>query len=433
MAKTYNRLEIDVNKKPNSIGIRPVQHDTKSRYLDVCLYENGVPINLTGEQVRITFRKADGSTFFNQGEVTDATAGRCQFALTNEILSEAKAVEAQISVWNAGGEVLSTQVFEIYVSAAIPWTDAVESENEYGVLVVLFQEIQDALDTMHKIATTFGEPGDKAAEYGVDTFWGILETLAGRGDVESALEKKIKAYLNSTIGTSEFQSLDKLLFTPHGTQTFTSNGTFTVPAGVTKIWVTACGGGAGGGGAIRDNAAGAGGNGGSCIIREPYTVTPNSKINIVIGLGGAAGESSSSSSSSPKSGQSGGTTVIGSLVSLPGGVAQVYATTPNTEDRNIGAGIGGKGAEGSYKSYAEDGENGVRGCGGTGYGYGASYTSGGGGGGSFGNGGNGAYYFNRELHHATNAGYGGGGGGATNDVSSKTASAGGNGIVIIEW
>ena len=72
MAKTYNRLEIDVNKKPNSIGIRPVQNDTKSRYLDVCLYENGVPINLTGEQVRITFRKADGSTFFNQGEVTDA-------------------------------------------------------------------------------------------------------------------------------------------------------------------------------------------------------------------------------------------------------------------------------------------------------------------------------------------------------------------------
>ena len=211
MAKTYNRLEIDVNKKPNSIGIRPVQNDTKSRYLDVCLYENGVAINLTGEQVRITFRKADGGTFFNQGEVTDATAGRCQFALTNEILSEAKAVEAQISVWNAGGQILSTQVFEIYVSAAIPWTDAVESENEYGVLVVLFQEIQDALDTMHKIATTFGEPGDKAAEYGVDTFWGILEMLAQRGDVESALQNKIKTYLNSTVGTSAFQPLDKML------------------------------------------------------------------------------------------------------------------------------------------------------------------------------------------------------------------------------
>ena len=220
MAKTYNRLEIDVNKKPNSIGIRPVQNDTKSRYLDVCLYENGVPINLTGEQVRITFRKADGSTFFNQGEVTDATAGRCQFALTNEILSEAKAVEAQISVWNAGGQILSTQVFEIYVTAAIPWTDAVESENEYGVLVVLFQEIQDALDTMHKIATTFGEPGDKAAEYGVDTFWGILEMLAQRGDVGAALKEYIKTAINSTFETAYFKPLDKLLSAKAGTAEF---------------------------------------------------------------------------------------------------------------------------------------------------------------------------------------------------------------------
>ena len=220
MAKTYNRLELDVNKKPNSIGIRPVQGDTKSRYLDVCLYENGAAINLTGEQVRITFRKADGSTFFNQGEVTDATAGRCQFALTNEILSEAKAVEAQISVWNAGGEVLSTQVFEIYVTAAIPWTDAVESENEYGVLVVLFQEIQGALDTMHKIATTFGEPGDKAAEYGVDTFWGILETLAQRGDVGAAMETYIKSAINSTLKTQYFKSLDQMLSSKAGTAAF---------------------------------------------------------------------------------------------------------------------------------------------------------------------------------------------------------------------
>ena len=77
MAKTYNRLEIDVNKKPNSIGIRPVRGDTQSRYLDVSLYENGAAIDLTGEQVRIHFEKADGTVLFNQGEVTDAAAGRC--------------------------------------------------------------------------------------------------------------------------------------------------------------------------------------------------------------------------------------------------------------------------------------------------------------------------------------------------------------------
>ena len=400
MAKTYNRLEIDVNKKPNSIGIRPVQNDTKSRYLDVCLYENGVPINLTGEQVRITFRKADGSTFFNQGEVTDATAGRCQFALTNEILSEAKAVEAQISVWNAGGQILSTQVFEIYVTAAIPWTDSVESENEYGVLVVLFQEIQDALDTMHKIATTFGEPGDKAAEYGVDTFWGILEMLAQRGDVEGALEKKIKAYLNSTIGTSGFQSLDKLLFTPHGTQTFTSNGTFTVPDGVTKILVTAFGAGGGG-------SSGYGGQGGDFIIKKAYSVAPKTNIPITIGVGGSEGNDGSA-------------TVIGNLVTLVGGGKGMRYKTHN------GA-FGGKQAENGQGNPVTHG--GVCGT--------SDGRNGGGGGGAGlergGKGGDGA----NSSSYATSGedggiGAGGGGGGA-HSSGLKRNGAGGDGIVIIEW
>lgn len=372
MAKTYNRLEIDVNKKPNSIGIRPVQNDTKSRYLDVCLYENGVAINLTGEQVRITFRKADGSTFFNQGEVTDATAGRCQFALTNEILSEAKAVEAQISVWNAGGEVLSTQVFEIYVSAAIPWTDSVESENEYGVLVVLFQEIQDALDTMHKIAATFGEPGDKAAEYGVDTFWGILETLAQRGDVESALQNKIKAYLNSTVGTSGFLPLDKMLDAIQGgVIEFSTPGTYAaqIPEGVKSIYVTACGGGGAGGG---------------------------------------------SASYSVKKGGDGEATVIGGLITLAGGKGGENARTSSP------------GEGGGYGGYQEDGGNGVLGTGGK-MPTGVSYP-GGGGGGSLGNGGYGG-----ASYKAGDGKRGGGGGGGGNNRSSNGyySAAGGSGAMAV--
>lgn len=85
--------------------------------------------------------------------------------------------------------------------------------------------------------------------------------LAQRGDVESALEKKIKAYLNSTIGTSGFQSLDKMLPAKSGTQTFTENGTFTVPDGVTKILVTAFGGGGSGYGL-------GGGQGGNFVIKK---------------------------------------------------------------------------------------------------------------------------------------------------------------------
>ena len=393
MAKTYNRLELDVNKKPNSIGIRPVQGDTKSRYLDVCLYENGAAIDLTGEQVRITFRKADGSTFFNQGEVTDATAGRCQFALTNEILSEAKALEAQISIWNAGGEVLSTQVFEIYVSAAIPWTNAVESENEYGVLVVLFQEIQNALDTMQAIRDTFGEPGDKAAEFGVDTFWGILETLAQRGDVETTLQNQIKAYLNSTVGTSNFQPVDKLVNALWGNfAEYTTAGIyqFTVPNNVTVIKITACGAGGGG-----------------------------SSGNIV--------------SSAGKKGTDGGATIIGKYITVPGGKGG-NGIQPSVGTASAGDGSG-KGGAGSKSSIVANGNGGdgiadfpFFGTGGVVINTGDSKRGGGGGGGSLGKGGNGGY--SAQATSGVRGGGGGGGYGLSAKSTIGTGGAGGSGGVV---
>ncbi len=207
MAKTFNRMRIDVNEKPNSICINPVQNDTQSRYLDVSLYNNGLPIDLTGEVVRINFKKEDGTTFFNQGEITNAAEGRCQFALTNEVLSEAKTLKAQISIWSGEGEILSTQVFTIYVAESIRNDEEVESTNEFGVLVVLFQEIQNSLDLMQTIAENFGEPGEKAAEFEAETFWQMLEVLAQRADTKDM----IKEYVNGTVDSGYFHTLDKLM------------------------------------------------------------------------------------------------------------------------------------------------------------------------------------------------------------------------------
>ena len=60
----------------------------------------------------------------------------------------------------------------------------------------------------------------------------------------------VKYALNSTLGTNEFTPLDVLIKNAvvGGIEEYISFGsyTFTVPAGVTKIKVTACGAGAGG-------------------------------------------------------------------------------------------------------------------------------------------------------------------------------------------
>lgn len=72
-----------------------------------------------------------------------------------------------------------------------------------------------------------------------------------------------------------------------GVQIFTKNGLFTVPAGVTKILITACGGGGGGGGGAsrywsssKPSNSGGNGKGGSATVIE----------NLVTLLGGTAGK-----------------------------------------------------------------------------------------------------------------------------------------------
>lgn len=227
----------------------------------------------------------------------------------------------------------------------------------------------------------------------------------------------VKYALNSTVGTSAFQPLDKLLFTPHGTQTFTSDGTFTVPDGVTKILVTACGGGASCNGSTdRYNA---GGQGGACICKKAFSVTPGSKIPITVGKGGVYVHLLGGSAGTP--------TVIGNLITLPGGAkgnGKYIALSSST--RVDGGGIGGKGIDSSNEAIECIGEDGLVGKGGNPLLYdGKEY---GGGGGSLGNGAipqNVSFAFN-----GIKAGYGGGG--AFSNYN-NTVKNGGDGIVIIEW
>ncbi len=57
MAKTYNTLTIEVKEDITDI-ITAKQDDTQSRYLDVILQDDGQPINLTGQEVRIYGRSS---------------------------------------------------------------------------------------------------------------------------------------------------------------------------------------------------------------------------------------------------------------------------------------------------------------------------------------------------------------------------------------
>ena len=192
MAQTFNKLNIDVKEKINDI-ITAKQNDAGSRFLDVTLYDSGSPVNLTGHTVNIYMRKPDGTEVFNAGQITNATSGRCQFELTSQALSTIGILKCEISVWKSGKEILTTQTFSVYVTESLRNAGSVESSNEYGAMVVLFQELYEFRDLLEEAVASF-------------TLKGVTDLLgttrdSGGSTTAGTIMAKLNAMLNNWTST----------------------------------------------------------------------------------------------------------------------------------------------------------------------------------------------------------------------------------------
>jgi hypothetical protein len=202
-------------------------------------------------------------------------------------------------------------------------------------------------------------------------------------------------------------------------QTFTTSGTFTVPAGVTQVTVECWG--AGGGGGSRSNNGRGGGGGGGAYSSSVVAVTPGNIYNVVVGSGGnpntAGGNSTFNSTTVVAAGGGGGTQ------------NNTAAGAGGTIANSIGAILyaGGNGATGG--STLSGGGGGGAGSSGTG---GAASGATGGSGTSM-NGGDGGAGVSGNQNGLPGATYGGGGSGAVRTSGTRTGGSGANGIVVISW
>ena len=109
---------------------------------------------------------------------------------------------------------------------------------------------------------------------------------------------------------------------PYGYKLITKAGvsTFTVPEGVTRVWVSGVGGGAGGGGGSSYNSTSYGGGGGAGAFgfRIPFTVKPNQEITVTVG-GGGVGGAAGGVGLVGGTGGNGGASSFGNLLTLGGG------------------------------------------------------------------------------------------------------------------
>lgn len=139
-----------------------------------------------------------------------------------------------------------------------------------------------------------------------------------------------------------------------GVMSFTSSGSFTVPAGVTQIEAEIWGGGAGSYASTSGNPAGGAGAGG--YSRKRITgLTPGQAIAVTVGAGGAGGTTGVAPTS-------GGASSFGTFMAANGGILNPVATLAVP----LHGGIGGTASGGDLSISGGDGNWGFANNGGTG-------------------------------------------------------------------
>lgn len=170
-----------------------------------------------------------------------------------------------------------------------------------------------------------------------DTVMFFIDPSVGSFEVTIKDQSSATMFVLGNLGTSDGQWCDvfydgsvwRVLNIGQGsrfrTQQFTSNGTFSVPVGVTQVLLVGCGAGAGGGGGARPDSAnignpgcGGGGGGGSLWGTQYSATTPLASISVVVGGGGSGGNGASANNTPGLDGNDGGDTVFNGIIDFPG-------------------------------------------------------------------------------------------------------------------
>ncbi len=232
--------------------------------------------------------------------------------------------------------------------------------------------------------------------------------------------------INTSINVEEIGKVYTFSYSSYKTiAEFSVPGTYSVkiPDDVSKIYLDAAGAGGGGGYYDYSSAKGKGGGGGAAVVNKKYTVTPGSTISVTVGTKGDGAESKVEGNQFVYiDGTDGTATVVGNLITLPGGQSGDNGGTKG------GTGGGNGGAMGLYDAKGGNGQSGALGRGGDGGPAKSGYKQPGGGGGSYGSGGDAGNAFPETDG---NDGSKGGGGGAAGPR--KKSGDGGHGYVRFKY
>ena len=251
---------------------------------------------------------------------------------------------------------------------------------------------------------------DTASSFGgANTHGGIW--FNNGSNIATELDAGTRDYFLQARGSSA----DPVWTSPTTVKTFTADGTFTAPNGISKVYLTMIGGGAGGAGAVT-TIGGGGGGGGEAIVNRLAVVTGGTDYTVQVGVGGAGGAANAD-------GTTGEDTIFdtgGAAITAKGGTKGLKGSTGGAGGTS-GTSRDGVGKDAGFPCAIFDG-----GAGGD-----SATTNGGGGGGTiYGTGGVGASSGGNGTAAASGQyGAGGGGGGGNGGAGA----AGADGIIVVMY
>lgn len=270
----------------------------------------------TSTNFKLYFVKNDAG----QG-VTVTTGG------TSVVVPNGKSVVVRVT--NLGVEEAMTYAASMSLGTALPATSGGTGQASYAVGDLLYASTTTALSKLTVGATN----AVLTVAAGIPSWVTTLPVASGgTGAATLALNNVLLGNDTGAVQTVAPGTAGNLL-TSNGTtwtsaaapssyagpnsQTFDASGTFTVPAGITTVYVAvmAGGGGAAGGSSSIGIGGGAGGAGAAAFARVSG-LTPSSTISVTVGSGGAG---SAGNGPGPAAGSAGNTSSFGSHVSCTGG------------------------------------------------------------------------------------------------------------------
>lgn len=143
------KIRLDAGKPGSQAFIHVKQGDIKSRQLSIYLYNNSVPYKIeNGVTAVLRAIKPDLTLVYDDCEIS---GNIIKHPMTAQMLAVPGTVNCELTLYGAGGEVLFTPQFDVYVSDTLLSDDDIVSSNEFSALTA-------AMTEMTALATQWGNP-----------------------------------------------------------------------------------------------------------------------------------------------------------------------------------------------------------------------------------------------------------------------------------